>query len=212
MFTYPTSTSGELFVDGRAARNRGEAHRTGRGTRWASRSRGSFGTTLIWLDLSSALFAVLRDFLSVRAGLTQFVYPDAHAILSQGGLLLFFSLALRLSLTPPSEGLDEHAAAQSFRRWINLIYACWLTHALIRQGLPHSTSERPTHPKPGSRVGRGFPLTAHMPQPVRPTSRVHARARSLKITSLANDPSLHHRHLPPRSRPHDADKLPRYAL
>jgi hypothetical protein len=122
----------------------------------------------------------------------------------------FFSLALRLSLTPPSGGLDEHAAARSLRRWINLIFACWLTHALIRQGLPHSTSERPALPEPGSRVGRGFPLTAQMPQPVRPTSRVHARARTLKITTLPNDLSLRHRHLPRGSRPHEADKLPRH--
>ncbi len=44
--------------------------------------------TLIWLDLSSDFFIVPRDFLSVRAGLTQSVYPDAHALLSQGGLFL----------------------------------------------------------------------------------------------------------------------------
>ena len=133
-----------------------------------------------------------------------------HAPLSRRSFFAFFSLALRLSLTPPSGGLDEHAAARSLRRWINLIFACWLTHALIRQGLPHSTSERPALPEPGSRVGRGFPLTAHMPQPVRPTSRVHARARTLKITTLPNDLSLRHRHLPRGSRPHEADDLPRH--
>jgi hypothetical protein len=122
----------------------------------------------------------------------------------------FFFRALWLSLAPPSGGLDEHAAARSLRRLINLIFACWVTHVLIRQGLPHSTSERPAHPKSGSRVGRGFPLTVQMPQPVRPTSRVHARAKTLKITTLTNDPLLPHRHLPRGSRPNEADNLPRH--
>jgi hypothetical protein len=130
-----------------------------------------------------------------------------HAPLSRRSfsLLLFGSV----SLLPPG-GLDEHAAARSLRRLINLIFACWLTHAWIRQGLPHSTGERPAHPKPGSRVGRGFPLTVQMPQPVRPTSRVHAFARTLKITSLRNDPSLYHQHLPWADRPDEADQLPHH--
>lgn len=143
-------------------------------------------------------------------GLTRFVCPDAHTLLSQGCLFLFGSFAVRLSLTPPSRELDEHAAARSLRRWINLIYACLLTHVVIRQGLPHSTSERPAHPKPGSRVGRGFPLTVQMPQPVRPTSWVHSLDNTLKITTLPDGPSLHHRHLPRGSRPHRADNLPRH--
>ncbi len=50
--------------------------------------KSRLGATLIWLDLSSDFFIVPRDFLSVRAGLTQSVYPDAHALLSQGGLFL----------------------------------------------------------------------------------------------------------------------------
>ena len=182
----------------------------GRGCRWASRSRGSFGTTLIWLDLSRALVVFQRDSRRVRGGLTRFVCPDAHTLLSQGCLFLFGSFAVRLSLTPPSRELDEHAAARSLRRWINLIYACLLTHVVIRQGLPHSTSERPAHPKPGSRVGRGFPLTVQMPQPVRPTSWVHSLDNTLKITTLPDGPSLHHRHLPRGSRPHRADNLPRH--
>ncbi len=177
---------------------------------WASRSRGSFGATLIWLDLSRALVVFQRDSHRVRGGLDAICLPGrTHAPLSR----LSFSLgsfAVRLSLTPPSRELDEHAAARSLRRWINLIYACLLTHVVIRQGLPHSTSERPAHPKPGSRVGRGFPLTVQMPQPVRPTSWVHSLDNTLKITTLPDGPSLHHRHLPRGSRPHRADNLPHH--
>ena len=51
---------------------------------------GLVAPTLIWLDLSSAFVIGPRDFLSVRAGSTQFVYPDALTLLSQGGLFLFF--------------------------------------------------------------------------------------------------------------------------
>jgi hypothetical protein len=36
------------------------------------------------------LFVAAKDLLTVRAGLPQFVYPDANALLSQGGLFLFF--------------------------------------------------------------------------------------------------------------------------
>ena len=69
---------------------------------WASRSRGSFGATLIWLDLSRALVVFQRDSRRVRGGSTRFVCPDAHTLLSQGCLFLFGSFAVRLSLTPPS--------------------------------------------------------------------------------------------------------------
>lgn len=47
--------------------------------------------------------------------------------------------------------------ARSLRRWIILIFACWLTHDSIRQGLPLSTCGR-RHRSSGPRVGRGFPL------------------------------------------------------
>jgi hypothetical protein len=68
-------------------------------------------------------------------------------------------------------------------------------------GLPHPTSERPAHPEPGSRVARGFPLTVQMPQPVRPTPRVNAHARTSMFATLRNDLSLRHQHLPRGCRP-----------
>ena len=61
------------------------------------------------------------------------VCPDAHTLSLKA---VFFSLALLLfgSVLPPSRELDEHAAARSLRRWINLIYACLLTHVVIVRG------------------------------------------------------------------------------
>ena len=200
--------SSESWALKRATANRWASARMATANRWASRR---FLAARRHPDMVGPVKSPCRlpeGFAQGAGGLTRFVCPDAHTLLSQGCLFLFGSFAVRLSLTPPSRELDEHAAARSLRRWINLIYACLLTHVVIRQGLPHSTSERPAHPKPGSRVGQGFPLTVQMPQPVRPTSWVHSLDNTLKITTLPDGPSLHHRHLPRGSRPHRADNLP----
>src|SRR5277367_5219246 len=123
-----------------------------------------------------------------------------HAPLSRRSFRLF-SFALRLSFTPPSGELDEHAAARSFRRLINLIFACWLTHVLIRQGYLILQASVQLILNRAQWWLEGSPLTVQMPQPVRPTPRVNAHARTLKFATLRNDPSLHHQHLPRGCRP-----------
>jgi hypothetical protein len=115
----------------------------------------------------------------------------------------FFSLfsARWLSLTPPSGGLDEHAAARSLRRLINLIFACWLTHVMIRQGLPHPTSERPAHPELGSRVARGFPPYRTSAAACSSNSPVKCPCQKIEVYDSPNNPSLRHQHLPRGCRP-----------
>ena len=121
-----------------------------------------------------------------------------------------FLLALRLCLTLHPRGWTNTPRG-SLRRWINLIFACWLTHALIRQGLPSLYKRASDRPKPGLAGAEVFP-TAQMPQPVRPTSRVHAR-QVFEASRLSQ--TIHHftintslgavahtgRQAPPRRRP-----------
>ena len=49
-----------------------------------------------------------------------------------------------------------------------------------------------------------------MPQPVRPPSRVHVCARTLKITTLPINPSLRQQHLRAGNRPNETDQLSRH--
>ncbi len=57
-------------------------------------------------------------------------------------------------------GAGGQATTRSLRRLINLVFACWITHEMIRQGLPRSTCGR-RYRSTGPRVGRGFPRSVH---------------------------------------------------
>src|SRR5437867_12444604 len=116
---------------------------------------GVVAPTLIWLDQSSPVFGDL--FLRSPSAPTT-VGADGErsrglGFLSQGS---FFS---RLSL-PRRGGRPDRDA--TLRRLFNLIFACWLTHEMIRQGLPLSTRRLSTGdcgPKGGPRVP---PIRTHV--------------------------------------------------
>ena len=79
--------------------------------------------------------------------------------------------------------------AKSLRRWIILIFACWLTHDSIRQGLPHSTYGRRRR-NAGPRVGRGFPLPyiRQEPPPRSPGSRARSGVERLYYSLTQQQP------------------------
>ena len=97
--------------------------------------------TLIWLDQSSPFFSGFFRLL-VRAkavGAARTRSDPAGLVFSLKG-----SFLSRLFLPRRGGGPDRDA---SLRRLINLIFACWLTHSMIRQGLPRSTGRASGPPR-----------------------------------------------------------------